>query len=129
MTLIELMIVIVIAGVLMAITLPGTAKIRNGMQMDSGAQQFMRELSRAKTEAIKKNQARTVKKLSATTYQVEGLPVTTLPEGVKFSTTSADSVSFAAFGPPNTGAAVFRLELANLSRIVNVNVSGLVSVQ
>lgn len=128
-TLIEMMIVMVIAGVLMAIALPGSAKLRRAMQMDSGAQQFMRELTRAQTEAIKKNQSRTVAKLSETTYQVEGMAVTELPEGVKFSSTSASTVRFAAFGPPPDGGAVFRLERADLSRIVDVTASGLVSVK
>ncbi len=128
-TLIEMMIVMVIAGVLMAIALPGSAKLRRSMQMDSGAQQFMRELTRAQTEAIKKNEGRTVTTLTDSTYQVEGMPQATLPEGVKFSATSATSVRFAAFGPPPLGGAVFRVELGELSRIVEVTVSGLVSVK
>lgn len=128
-TLIEMIMVLVIAGVLMSIVLPGTTRLRNGMQIDSGAQTFMRELMRAQTQAIKKNTPRTVKKLGATTYQVEGLAVTTLPEGVKFASGSADSARFAAFGPPLTGASVFRFELANLTRTVRVTASGLVSVQ
>jgi prepilin-type N-terminal cleavage/methylation domain-containing protein len=128
-TLIEMMIVMVIAGVLMAVALPGSAKLRRSMQMDSGAQQFMRELTRAQTEAIKKNESRTVTKISETTYQVQGMAVTALPEGVKFSSTSATSVRFAAFGPPPDGGAVFRLELDDLSRIVDVTASGLVSVK
>jgi prepilin-type N-terminal cleavage/methylation domain-containing protein len=128
-TLIEIVIVMVIGGILMAIALPGSAKLRRSMQMDAGAQQFMRELTRAQTEAIKKNESRTVSKISATTYQVQGLPVTTLPEGVTFSSNSATTVRFAAFGPPPDGAAVFRLELNDLSRIVDVSASGLVSVK
>jgi prepilin-type N-terminal cleavage/methylation domain-containing protein len=128
-TLIEMMIVMVIAGVLMTIALPGAAQLQRAMKMDSGAQQFMRELTRAQTEAIKRNQARTVTKVSETTYQVQGMAVTTLPEGVKFSASSATSVQFAAFGPPPLGGAVFRLQLDNLSRNVSVNASGLVTVQ
>ena len=128
-TLIEMMIVMVIAGILMTIALPGAARLRLAMQMDSGAQQFMRELTRAQTEAIKRNQARTVSKISETTYQVEGMPVTALPEGVKFASNSATSVRFASFGPPPLGGAIFRLELANLSRVISVNASGLVTVQ
>jgi prepilin-type N-terminal cleavage/methylation domain-containing protein len=128
-TLIEVMIVIVIAGALIAIALPGSAKLWRAMQMDAGAQHFMRELSRAQTEAIKKNEGRTVSKLTDSTYRVEGIGDRTLPEGVKFSSTSATSVRFAAFGPPPNGGAVFRVQLADLSRIVEVTASGLVSVQ
>lgn len=128
-TLIEMMIVMVIAGVLMTIALPGAARLQRAMKMDSGAQQFMRELTRAQTEAIKRNQARTVTKVSETTYQIQGLPVRTLPEGVKFSASSATAVQFASFGPPPLGGAVFRLELGGLSRNISVNASGLVTVQ
>lgn len=128
-TLLEIIIVMVIAGVLMAIALPGWTKLRRAMQMDAGAQQFMRDITRAQTEAIKKNQSRTVTKLSDSTYQVEGLAPSALPEGVEFSSTSAATIRFAAFGPPPDGGAVFRLELADLSRIVDVNASGLVSVK
>jgi Tfp pilus assembly protein FimT len=119
----------VIAGVLMTIALPGSAKMRRSMQMDSGAQQFMRELSRAQTEAINNNQSLTVTKINDSTYQIEGKPQATLPEGVKFTSTSATSIRFAAFGPPPNGGAVFRVQLADLSRIIEVTSSGLVSVK
>lgn len=128
-TLLEIIIVMSIAGILLVISVPGSAKLKRAMQMDAGAQVFMRELTRAQTEAIKKNQSRTVTKISDTTFQVEGMPVTELPEGVKFSATSAPTIRFASFGPPPDGGAVFRLEVADLSRVVDVSPSGLVSVK
>lgn len=128
-TLLEIMIVMVIACVLMAIALPGAGRLQRAMQMDSGAQQFSRELTRAQTEAIKRNRSRSVKKVNDSTYQVEGMAAAVLPDGVKFAATSADSVRFAAFGPPPAGGAVFGLQLADLSRRVTVTASGLVSVQ
>lgn len=127
--LIEVLIAMVVAGLLMAIALPGSAKLHRSMRMDSGTQVFMRELMRAQTEAIKRNQSRSVTKVNDSTFQVEGRAESVLPDGVRFAATSADSVRFAAFGPPPGGGAVFRLEYGDLSRIVDVNPSGLVSLK
>jgi prepilin-type N-terminal cleavage/methylation domain-containing protein len=129
-TLVEAVMVMVLAGMLMAIALPRFRDQRNRYQLDTAAYQLAGDLRRAQIEAIRRNQPVTLERISASTYNVDFIGDRVLPDNVLFNTgTSADSVRLAAFGPPTTGARSFVVQIGGAQRTVTVSAAGLVTVQ
>ena len=129
MTLVEMMIVIVIAGFLFVIALPRLGKVRDSVQMDSAAQQLLGDLRRLQVEAIKRNQSARLQRTGAATYNMDFVGARTLDGGVTFDVGSATEIRMASFGPPIGGGATFILESGTRQRTVTVSPAGLVSVQ
>ena len=127
-TLIELLLVIVMVGIMSAIALPRFRDMRQRLQLDAAAQQLVRDLNRARTEAVKRNGMVWLAKSSTTTYSVLHIGSQTLPNGVVFQS-APDTVKFAAFGPAITGAATFTLLLDGRTREVALLASGFASTQ
>jgi type IV fimbrial biogenesis protein FimT len=126
-TLIELLITVAMIGILTAITLPRIVELSRRVQLDGAAQQLLGDLERSRTEAIKKNQPITLKKTSASNYTITGIGDRTL-SGATFSS-GADSIRFAPFGPPTTGAATFVLTANGRTKTIAVNGAGHAKVQ
>ncbi len=128
-TLVELMTCLVIMSVIAGMAFPRFAEARRAMSLDSAAQQLMRDLHLAQTEATKRNQTVSVRWLASDQYQIDSLAVRELDKGVRFATGTPLIVSFASFGPLVTGAATFDLELGTHHKRVHVNAAGFVTLQ
>jgi type II secretory pathway pseudopilin PulG len=125
---IEMLLVVVIMGILMAIVAPRFGNMRVKYQVEAAAQQLVRDLNRARTEAVKRNANVYLAKTSTTAYDLQHVGARSLPNNVVFSS-GPDTVRFAAFGPAITGAATFMLTLSGVAKSVKVNASGFASVQ
>jgi prepilin-type N-terminal cleavage/methylation domain-containing protein len=129
-TLVETVMVIVLAGMLMAIALPRLRDSRSRYQLDTAAYQLAGDLRRAQIEAIRRNQPVTLERINDSTYNVDFIGDRLLADNVRFDGgLSADSVRLAAFGPPTTGARSFVVQRAGAQRTVTVSAAGLVTVQ
>lgn len=137
-TLVETALVVVVAGLLLAVAAPRFTQMRAGFRLDSAAYQVAGDLRRAQVEAIKRNQTVTLAKTAASTYDITYInPATlatvvvttrTLEPGVQFDV-AAMTVSFASFGPPIGGGATFTINHAGRTKTVTVGGNGLVTVQ
>ena len=135
-TLIETALVVVVAGMLLAIAAPRFTAMRNGFLIDTAAHQLAGDLRRAQVEAVKRNVTVTVAKTATTTYGITyivgGVTQTvanrTFEPGVQFDV-AAMTVSFASFGPPVGGGATFTINFAGRTKTVTVGASGLITVQ
>jgi type II secretory pathway pseudopilin PulG len=125
---IEMLLVVVIMGILMAIVAPRFGNMRVKYQVEAAAQQLVRDLNRARTEAVKRNANVYLAKTSTTAYDLQHVGARSLPNNVTFLS-GPDTVRFAAFGPAITGAATFMLSLSGVAKSVKVNASGFASVQ
>jgi prepilin-type N-terminal cleavage/methylation domain-containing protein len=127
-TLIELLLVVVIMGIMMAMVAPRFGNMRIRWQVEAAGQQLVRDLNRARTEAIKRNDMVWVAKQSSTSYRIRNLGDRLVPGGVTI-TAGPDTVKFAAFGPAITGPAQYTLTLDGVTRTVQVSSSGFANVQ
>lgn len=127
-TLIEMMLVVSVMGILMAVVAPRFGNLRVKLQVEAAAQQLVRDLNRARTEAVKRNSQVFLAKTSTTAYDIQFVGPKTLPGEVVFSS-GPDTVKFAAFGPAITGAATYMLTLSGSAKSVKLNASGFASVQ
>jgi type IV fimbrial biogenesis protein FimT len=134
-TLVEAAMVIAIVGLLMAMAVPRFTRMREGFLLDTAAYQVAGDLRRAQVEAIKLNRTVQVLKTGTSTYSIQSInpAVTvlfarTLETGVQFGA-AAMTVSFASFGPPIGGGAVFTINGAGRTKTVTVGANGLVTVQ
>jgi prepilin-type N-terminal cleavage/methylation domain-containing protein len=127
-TLIEAALVIVVAGLLLAVAVPRFTAMRNGLQLDTAAYQLAGDLRRAQIEAIKRNQTITVAKTAASTYNIQLIGDRTFESNVQFAA-GAMTVGMASFGPPVGGGATFTLNHAGRTKTVRVGANGLVTVQ
>lgn len=127
-TMIEILIVVVVMGILMMFVAPRFGTMRLRWQVEAAGQQLVRDLNRARTEAIKRNDMVWLAKTSTTAYDIRHIGARTLPGGVTFNS-GPDTVKFAAFGPAISGAATFTIALSGVTRNVTVNTSGFASVQ
>src|SRR5918993_2836686 len=101
-TLVEAVLVVVIAGMLLAIAAPRFTAMRNGFLIDTAAYQLAGDLRRAQVEAVKRNVTLTVAKTSSTTYSMtynlagaQTMANRTFEPGVEFDA-AAMTVSFAS---------------------------------
>jgi Tfp pilus assembly protein FimT len=127
--------IVAIVGLLIAIAVPRFTGMRNGLLLDTAAYQVAGDLRRAQVEAIKLNRTVQVLKTGSSTYSIQSInpAVTvlfarTLETGVQFGA-AAMTVSFASFGPPIGGGAVFTIEGGGRTKTVTVGANGLVTVQ
>jgi prepilin-type N-terminal cleavage/methylation domain-containing protein len=129
-TLVEAVMVMVIAGLLMAIALPRFRNQRNRYSLDTAAYQLAGDLRRGQIEAIRRNQPVTLERINDSTYNVDFIGDRRLADKVRFAAAlSADSVRLAAFGPPTTGARSFVVQIGGAQKTVTVSAAGLVTVQ
>jgi prepilin-type N-terminal cleavage/methylation domain-containing protein len=127
-TLVEAVIVIVVAGLLLGIAAPRFTTMRNNLRLDTAANQLAGDLRRAQTEAIKRNQTVVVAKVNDSTYSITAIGNRMFESGPRF-TAAAMTVSLASFGPPVGGGSTFTINYAGRTKTVRVGANGLVSVQ
>lgn len=128
-TLVEALVVVTIAGFILAIALPRFSAMKRGIQIDNAAQQLVGDLRRAQVEAIKRNRSIQLVRTGAATYTIDSLGARSFDDGIVFGAGSSASVRMAAFGPPVGGAASFVVELGTRRKTVSVSVAGYVSVR
>ena len=127
-TLVEVLIVIVVMGFVLAIAAPRIGAIREGMELDAAAQQLAGDLGRARIEAIRRNQAVSLRKIGTGSYDIDFLGTRAL-RGAAVLSGAPDSVRFASFGPPVSGPTQFTVTLGARSRVVDVNAAGYIEVR
>lgn len=128
MTLIETMLVLSIIGLMSAIVAPTFGHMRVRWQVEAAGQQLVRDLARARTEAIKRNETVWLAKTGSTTYDIRYIGARDLPGTVTFAS-GPDTVKFVAPGPAITGHASFKLAYMGASRDVKVHASGFATVE
>lgn len=132
MTLLELAIVATLAGVLLGVVVPRLSSSYTATQLDSAAHELARDLARARSEAIRKNQSVSVTRLADTAYRVGTEPHRRLPSGVQFKPGAALAVvTFSPLGITSTAQGFFNMRTlgGGSTRIVYVRKSGLVQVR
>ena len=129
-TLVETMMVIVLAGMLLGIALPRFREQRRRYQLDAAVHQLAGDLRRAQVQAIRRNQPVTLERINDSTYNIDFIGDRRIEDGVRFDPgLSADSVRLAAFGPPTTGARTFVVQRDGAQKSVTVSAAGLITVQ
>ena len=140
-TMIELLVIIVMVGMLLAIALPRFAEQRRRLQVDTAAHQLAGDLRRTQVEAIRSNRTVELAPTGASTYNIQSVPTVLVPavtvfntrsfqDNVTFGVGSAANVRMASFGPPLTvGGAVFIVRSGAAQKTVTVSAAGRVSVQ
>ena len=127
-TLVEVALVIVVAGLLVGVAAPRFTQMRAGFRLDAAAYQVAGDLRRAQVEAIRRNQTIVVAKTNDSTYSITTIGNRRLETGVVFAA-AAMTVSMASFGPPIGGGATFTINHAGRTKTVTVGANGLVTVQ
>ncbi len=129
MTLIEVLVAITIVAILTGVALPKAAAIQESIELESGAQQLMRELNLAQVRAIKENRTVVFAFEGDTEYRVDTDAPRPLPGALRFGA-APSQIQFASFGPPPTGPAAVQLASPRgRTRSVMVNASGFVTLQ
>ena len=124
MTLIEIMVAVSLLAVGTSIAVPRITAIRDQLTLEAAAQELVHQLNLARSEAIRRNQATSFYKRSTNTFQVGTLTTRALPPRVTFAENAPDSVRYASFGPPATGAATVTLQIGTRTKAVRVNAAG-----
>jgi Tfp pilus assembly protein FimT len=127
-TLIEMLLIVVVAGLMMAMVVPRFLGVRQGMKLDAAAYQLAGDLRRAQVEAIKRNQTVVLAKATDSTYTITFVGTRKFESGIIFGA-GAMTVSMASFGPPVGGASAFSVTYAGRTKAVAVGANGLVTVQ
>jgi type II secretory pathway pseudopilin PulG len=130
MTLLELAVVATIAGLVLAVVTPRISAFRQQMLLDSTAHEIARDLIRTRGEALKRNEAASLKRVGDNAYRVRNEPARPLPPGLTFQTAaSVDSVRFAPFGLVELGVGSLTLQAGSRVRRVTVRKTGHVRVE
>jgi len=126
---IEISIVVLIAGVIVMTGVPTIAGTVDKMQLDGATEALASDLRRARIDAIRRNGSVYVAKKDSVTYEIQYVVGDrTLSNGVSFEAGSPDTVKFASFGPTLSAPATYTVSLAGSSNTVRVTGSGLLQV-
>lgn len=127
-TLPEVLMVLVIIGLLGALTIPRMSSVRMTYVLDQAAQQLQADLRRAQTEAVRQNQMIDITRPTDSTYVIEAIGIRRLPWPVKFATATVTAMQLQTFGPPVGGAKTFVVTLGGRKRTITVNAVGRIGV-
>ncbi len=123
-TLIDVTIVLAITLVLAHLALPPVGNTIRSVRREATSSSLAGDLSRARIEALKRNQVVDVTITSATEYEIEFVGMRTLENGAAFLE-GPELIQFAPFGPMLTGPAEFVVGLGGDTRTVSLAASGL----
>lgn len=127
-TMLEIIIVVVVAGLIVMLTFPQVGETVRRMELDGATQKLASDLRRARIEAMRRNASVYVAKKDNVTYEIQYVGDRKLPNDVVFDGSSPDTVKFAAFGPTLTGPATYTLSRGGYSTTLLVEASGMASV-
>jgi prepilin-type N-terminal cleavage/methylation domain-containing protein len=127
MTLIEIMVAVSLIAMMSSLAIPKITAVRDQLSLEAAAQELVHQLHLARSEAIKRNQPTSFYKINDSTFNVGTLSHHTLPGDVVFASTAPDSVRYASFGPPVTGAATIPIQIGSRTKTVRVNAAGYAS--
>jgi prepilin-type N-terminal cleavage/methylation domain-containing protein len=129
-TLIEVVMVIAIIGIIVTWAFPKAAEIRESIELESGAQQVIRDLHLTQMRAIKENRTVSFFRVGSSQYQIGVGETRDLPSRLQFGSATPAEIQFASFGPPPTGPATLDIENAKgRKRYIVLNASGFASLQ
>ncbi len=128
-TLLEIIIVVVVAGLIAMLGLPQFGETVRRLEMDGAAQQLASDLRRARIDAMRRNASVYVAKKDSATYEIQYVGDRKLPSDVVFDGSSPDTVRFASFGLTLTGPVTYTLSRGGYSTTVLVEASGMAVVQ
>ena len=129
-TMIEVVFVLVFFSIVMTMMLPSMVSSQQKMRIDAAAQQLTIDLSRARSEAVNRNQAVTVTRTGATTYGIPGVGDRELDGKVMFDTGSATTITFASYGTLTPAASrTLTLRLGSQTRTVAISSAGFARVR
>ena len=97
-TLIELLIVLLLFTMIATLAVPSVVSARQKLQIDIAVQQLTIDLARARSEAVKRNQAVAFTVTGTNTYTVAGVGDRALEGNVTFQAGSATTITFASYG-------------------------------
>jgi len=127
-TMIEVALVLTVAGLMMAIGVPKAARLRRQMELDTAAHRFAQEIKAAQHEAVRRNVQVSVTTVGTGAYDV-GTRRVSLPTGITFAEGTPATTSFPAFGPVVGGARRYTLTYNSNQRAVAVSAAGMVTVE
>ena len=125
-TLAELTVVLTVIGVLTTMALPRITDTRDRLTLEAATHEFARAFSMARSEAIRLNRNVVVKRVGNTGYLMPSGQQRTLPNGATFTTTPADSIVFASFGPPVVGAGTYQITYNGRVGRIDISAAGFV---
>jgi type IV fimbrial biogenesis protein FimT len=125
-TLLELLCVVVGIAIFSTMAVPSLMSTLRGMRLEAARQGLIGDLRLARMEAIRRNTSISLVVTNSTTYTVDSLGTRTLKETAAF-TGSPATLTFSSYGPLNTGATTYTLQLGGKTTTVNVSAAGHVS--
>jgi type II secretory pathway pseudopilin PulG len=126
---VELLIVVLMAGVLAMMALPPLFRSQQRLRLESAVQQLQEDLWRARSDAVARSAPVTLVPTGAAAYSVTFRTPRSLPNGTLFSGTGA-GVTFTSYGTSSADSTrTFVLSAAGATRQVVVNPAGFVRVQ
>lgn len=129
-TLIEILVVLVFVGILAGLAYPKINAVQQSIELESAAQQVMRDLNLTQVRAVKENRTVSFTKLSATQYRIGTGETRELPSRLQFGSLTPGAIQFASFGPPLTGPATVDIQnTKGKTRRVSLNASGMATLQ
>ncbi len=127
-TMIEITIIVVVAGLIVMIAFPQVGDTVSRMQVDGAAHKLAGDLRRARIEAMRRNVSVYVARKDSVTYEIQYLGDRYLPNDITFNGSSPDTVRFASFGPTLTGPVTYTRSRGGYSATVLVEASGMATV-
>ena len=128
-TIIEITIVVVIAGLILMFGFPGFGNTVSRLQVDGAARKLANDLRRARIQAMRRNTSVYVAIKDSVTYEIEYVGDRKLPDDIVFDGSSPDTVRFASFGPTLTGPGTYTLSRGGYSSTIFVGASGMTAVE
>jgi prepilin-type N-terminal cleavage/methylation domain-containing protein len=128
-SLIELLIVLAVAGVLLAIAARRGAGATAGYEVQIAAEQLAADIQRTRLEATRLNTEVTLKRLTDSSYSAPGLGTRVLFNGVRFAAGAADTVRFTSVGRVKGVAGEFPVAKAGQARRVTIGAGGMAVVK
>lgn len=127
-SLVELMVAISTLAILTAIAIPRSRTVTRDYTVLIAAEQLAGELQRARLDAVRRNQSRTVTFVDSLHYQRLGGNVRALYGGAGFSALPA-TVTFNSMGQTSSGSGTMTVTFQGASRQVILTATGFASVQ
>jgi hypothetical protein len=129
MTLVEVAIVLVVAGTLMSVGLLRGATLSSRYQLAIAAEQVATDLQRARLEAIRRNTPVALLRTSLTEYQVPGVVSRTLVGGISFDSLAPVSVQFSSRGRLVGAATALSVQHGGDVKQVSIASGGVTTIQ